>query len=388
MFLAAFLQVAGTPSPVQAQRSGSTQEDWLTPDWYSPESFSYDLWNLEHPMGSTFDLPHYLQEPERVKSPVETRDSLEKSADRRLFLRGNRVDRRVQDVLDQVRHGRQEREENLSPGNRFLKDLREQQVPLREFSEWGQEESLEEAPVEPGLHDWRDRLQTRQTETLEEPGSSKEDPASGVDGFDSDSFADIPGMRAPEGPQLDSGTVGPVEGEEAPRVEGNPSGLEVRTKIQESEDRYRQGSLRRERSVSTEVGDHTEIQNSPSERLKEEEAAPVPYDSPVRQRLRADLERARESRGIGSGLSSQQLRSQSLGGTASGGSGALAPYGTLEKDPAGIPPRTGPQYHRNTSGDVRQPDYSYRYEGFRRYSIGEREYGNQPIYQGQPYYRR
>jgi hypothetical protein len=59
----------------------------------------------------------------------------------------------------------------------------------------------------------------------------------------------------------------------------------------------------------------------------------------------------------------------------------------------GKDPYTGAISHKRhytlpPRGDAREPDYSYTYRGTPRFSVGEQEYGNQPSYQGLPYYRR
>ena len=100
------------------------------------------------------------------------------------------------------------------------------------------------------------------------------------------------------------------------------------------------------------------------------------------------LERLERNQPKRSALSSQQLRSRATGSSLAPGQGEdTGSLGSIGKRPANQT-RMGPQYYRTITGDVRQPDYTYRFQGPRRYSIGEREYGNQPSYQGLPYYRR
>ena len=80
----------------------------------------------------------------------------------------------------------------------------------------------------------------------------------------------------------------------------------------------------------------------------------------------------------GGGPSTQSRSGLSSTGTGSisGGSALTAPT---------LPSR---RFHGGNPGESRRPDYTYQYQGTRRYSVGESEYGTGSSYQSLPYYRR
>ncbi|NUN96697.1 MAG: hypothetical protein HUU16_11045 [Candidatus Omnitrophica bacterium] len=90
--------------------------------------------------------------------------------------------------------------------------------------------------------------------------------------------------------------------------------------------------------------------------------------------------------GVG-GIQSGRLPSQ--GGLASQqpGAGGAPLFGPTLTTPGARQPISR-RFHATSPGDFTQRDYSYQFQGPRRYSVGEREYGNEPTYQGLPYYRR
>lgn len=98
---------------------------------------------------------------------------------------------------------------------------------------------------------------------------------------------------------------------------------------------------------------------------------------------------ARELQGRSSPGQVPSTRLGSQGGLSSlqsGRSGGQKPEVGPEMltEPKSVPKR----FHTYTPGDARQPDYSYQFQGPRRYSVGEFEYGNERSYQSLPYYRR
>ncbi len=101
-----------------------------------------------------------------------------------------------------------------------------------------------------------------------------------------------------------------------------------------------------------------------------------------------------QSRGGGENTVSGRLRSQSLsssGGAlssqSSSGATALRSSGLSGAAPR-VPTLPSKRFHGGTPGEPRRPDYTYQYQGTRRYSVGETEYGTGSTYQSLPYYRR
>lgn len=98
---------------------------------------------------------------------------------------------------------------------------------------------------------------------------------------------------------------------------------------------------------------------------------------------------------VASRAAGEKLRSQSLSSSAgvsnlsTGKSGSAAQFtspfgGTIAKPPQ-LPSR---RFHGGNPGEARRPDYTYQFQGPRRYSVGETEYGSGTSYESLPYYRR
>ncbi len=92
---------------------------------------------------------------------------------------------------------------------------------------------------------------------------------------------------------------------------------------------------------------------------------------------------------------SGRLRSQSLSSSGGGPStqtrSGLSSTGTGSSSGGGaasVPSLPSRRFHGGNPGEARRPDYTYQYQGIRRYSVGESEYGTGSSYQSLPYYRR
>jgi hypothetical protein len=148
----------------------------------------------------------------------------------------------------------------------------------------------------------------------------------------------------------------------------------------------------------------TELQKKDDPRLKskqtlETEVPGISESTDTKtEKLIKRIEAQREKGASGSGkdagampsvrLKSEMLTSQ---GTASQQKAKIAEPGLGGQPRVGsaslLRPEAG-RFHTRTPGDAAQRDYSYQYQGPRRYSQGDLEYGNQSSYQGLPYYRR
>lgn len=107
------------------------------------------------------------------------------------------------------------------------------------------------------------------------------------------------------------------------------------------------------------------------------------------------LGRPSMNKAVGGNIASTQLRSQSLssvGGALPSQSTArsMSPRSTSVANIAPPQATTLPsrRFHGGQPGEARRPDYTYQYQGTRRYSVGETEYGNGNTYESLPYYRR
>lgn len=112
------------------------------------------------------------------------------------------------------------------------------------------------------------------------------------------------------------------------------------------------------------------------------------------KRIEAQLDKGGPGPGKAAGdMPSVRLKSEMLSsqGTASQQKAKIATPGLAGQPRVGSASLLRPdaaRFHARTPGDATQRDYSYQYQGPRRYSQGEFEYGNQSSYQGLPYYRR
>ncbi len=92
---------------------------------------------------------------------------------------------------------------------------------------------------------------------------------------------------------------------------------------------------------------------------------------------------------VSSRLESQNL--SSLAGVVSTqpkSNRSSGPSGLSKGIAATVPTLPSKRFHGGTPGDAQRPDYTYQYQGTRRYSQGEKEYGTGNTYESLPYYRR
>jgi hypothetical protein len=89
-------------------------------------------------------------------------------------------------------------------------------------------------------------------------------------------------------------------------------------------------------------------------------------------------------------LSSQSLSSfgQSLPSQSTGRSQNLASVGRGAVAQPAVEKPLSKRFHGGNPGEPARPDYTYQYQGPRRYSVGESEYGTGSGYEALPYYRR
>lgn len=89
-------------------------------------------------------------------------------------------------------------------------------------------------------------------------------------------------------------------------------------------------------------------------------------------------------------LKSQSLSSSGGMSNLSNGASRITPEFTSPFGGAALQPPQPPsrRFHGGNPGEARRPDYTYQYQGPRRYSHGESEYGRGSTYQSLPYYRR
>ena len=127
---------------------------------------------------------------------------------------------------------------------------------------------------------------------------------------------------------------------------------------------------------------------------EKDEDGPLPDLEQRKQDLLSRISGGYAHQGRTSRSGSARLRSQMLS-SEQGGAGTLPGFGFDPTRRAPGSPQVGTPrtytpggYRPPVTGDAREPDYSYQYRGTRRYSTGEREYGNEPTYQNLPYYRR